>query len=402
MKLFKNVMMKQKAIIFIFLTFIFYILNPLLVHAATLNFSPSTVLRTVGSTFSVSVSISSANKAMNAASGIISFPKDQLEVTNISKTNSVMNLWVQEPTFSNTQGTVSFEGIALNPGFIGSRGVILTITFRTKSVGQAKIKFSSGSVLANDGVGTNILDGLGNATISIQAIPAPQDTIEIPKESKTTEMDISTPLEIPVITYYQEEVQSGDFIKIQGIANPGVDVKIRLLRTGEAIQQKTVRSIGSGNFVIILDSTSDPGVYTFTAQAIDEAGNTSNETSPFTIIVKQKWLNQLFESIQNYLSLTILLLLVLIGVIVSAVFLWYRLLFIIRRMKRESQEAEKMLEKSFNVLRKDIDTHIARLKAAKNKRKLTEEEILFLEQFEEELVEAKNILVKEVQDISHS
>ena len=349
---------------------------------------------------------------MNAASGVISFPTDKLGVVSVSKTNSVMNLWVQEPTFSNTRGTVNFEGIALNPGYTGSQGTIITITFRTKSAGQANIKFSSGSVLANDGVGTNILIGFSNANITIQPIPSPQDVInndkpelntaETPKDNDTVGIDSGAPLETPVITYYQEEVESGELIKIQGIANPGVDVAIHLLRAGESIQQKIVRSTGSGNFVIIIDPISQPGVYTFVAQATDEAGNISNETSPFTIVVNQKWLNRIIESIFNYLSLTMLLGLALIGVIISVVFLWYRLLSVVRRLRREGREAEKILEKSFNILRKDINEHVIRLKAVKSKRELTSEEIAFLEKFEEELTEAKDIITKEVEDISHS
>lgn len=81
--------------------------------------------------------------------------------------------------------------------------------------------------------------------------------------------------------------------------------------------------------------------------------------------------------------------------------MWYRFARVIRRLRREGREAEKMLEKSFNILRKDIDTHIARLKTAKDKRKLTTEEILFLEEFEKNLTEAEDIITKEMKDVSH-
>ena len=59
-----------------------------------------------------------------------------------------------------------------------------------------------------------------------------------------------------------------------------------------------------------------------------------------------------------------------------------------------------MLEKSFNLLRKDVHAHVMRLKAVKDKRKLTTEEILFLEEFEKNLKEAENIITKEIQDVS--
>ena len=71
-------------------------------EAATLSFSPSFGSHASGNTFSVGVFVSSADQAMNAASGAISFPADKLEVISLSKTGSIFTLWVQEPSFSNS------------------------------------------------------------------------------------------------------------------------------------------------------------------------------------------------------------------------------------------------------------------------------------------------------------
>jgi len=140
---------------------------PVAAEAATFYFSPSSGSHAVGTTFSVSIYVSSADQAMNAASGVISFPQDKLEATSLSKTGSIFTLWVQEPSFSNSAGTINFEGIVLNPGFTGAAGKIITINFRAKAAGSALVNFSSGSVLANDGKGTNILTSLGNAQFSL-------------------------------------------------------------------------------------------------------------------------------------------------------------------------------------------------------------------------------------------
>ncbi|MFH1346972.1 MAG: hypothetical protein ABIH10_01845 [Spirochaetota bacterium] len=143
--------------------------------AASLYFSPSSGEYAVSRNLSVDIYISSADQSMNAASGAITFPRDKLEVTSLSKSGSIFSLWVQEPLFSNSAGTVNFEGIVLNPGFTGAAGKIITINFRTKAAGAALIKFSSGSALANDGKGTNILTSLGDAQFSLggaaQTIP---------------------------------------------------------------------------------------------------------------------------------------------------------------------------------------------------------------------------------------
>ena len=115
-------------ILYIFILGLFFML-PTSVFAATLNFSPPSGSYNVGNTFSVNVNVDSSDQAMNAASGIVSFPWDKLEVVSISKTGSIFSLWPAEPSFSNSAGTVNFEGIVLNPGYTGPSGKILSITF---------------------------------------------------------------------------------------------------------------------------------------------------------------------------------------------------------------------------------------------------------------------------------
>jgi len=180
-KSFKNLVVWQKSHWLIFLFSIFYFLfSAPLVYAATLYFSPSSGTYTVGSTVSVSAYVSSVDQAINAASGVISFSKDKLEVVSLSKTGSVFSLWVQEPSFSNSAGTVNFEGILLNPGFTGTSGKLITVNFRIKAAGIAALNFSSGSVLANDGQGTNILTSLGNASFSLGGAGPAAPEAEIP------------------------------------------------------------------------------------------------------------------------------------------------------------------------------------------------------------------------------
>lgn len=153
------------------LVFIFVVLgaSAFRAEAASLYFSPSSGSYTVGSTLSTSIYVSSADQVMNAASGVISFPQDKLEITSLSKSGSIFTLWVQEPAFSNAAGTINFEGIVLNPGFTGATGKIITVNFKAKTAGNALLNFSSGSVLANDGKGTNILASLGNTSFSLNA-----------------------------------------------------------------------------------------------------------------------------------------------------------------------------------------------------------------------------------------
>ena len=142
---------------------------PSFAFAATLSMSPAYTSVAKGQTVTVNLLVSSTDQAMNASSGVISFPSDKLQVVSVGKSNSIVSFWIQEPSFSNGAGTVNFEGVIPNPGFTGSAGKILSITFRGVAEGTASVSYSTGSVLANDGQGTELLNGSSGSTITIQA-----------------------------------------------------------------------------------------------------------------------------------------------------------------------------------------------------------------------------------------
>ncbi len=147
--------------------------------ATTMYLSPATGSFAPNATFTVNVDISTTtDKPANAISGTVSFPKDLLEVTSTSTAGSIVTLWVANPTYSNTAGTVHFEGVIVNPGYNGSAGKIVSITFKAKASGSASVTFPSGSILANDGLGTNILTGFGSGkyTITGSEVPSPTPT----------------------------------------------------------------------------------------------------------------------------------------------------------------------------------------------------------------------------------
>lgn len=132
---------------------------------------------------------------MNAAQGVIRIPSDKLEVVSVTKDGSKITLWVQEPGYTNN--SVHFEGVILNPGYTGTSAKLLNITFKVKTSGTAALSFTSGSVLANDGSGTNILGGLGSASFTLGAAgeetpkpaPAPTGVPGAPVVSSTTHPD---------------------------------------------------------------------------------------------------------------------------------------------------------------------------------------------------------------------
>ncbi len=159
-----------KEIKFLFFLIVFgcaFLLGHELANAATLYFSPSSGNFTVGNIFTVSVLVNTQGKATNNAEAILNFPTDFLEVVSINKSGSIFSLWVEEPSFSNSAGTISLNGGLPTPGFNGSAGNIISIVFRAKRAGSASLVFSSAAVRANDGEGTNILTSSGNAQFNL-------------------------------------------------------------------------------------------------------------------------------------------------------------------------------------------------------------------------------------------
>ena len=148
-------------------------------EAATLSVSPGTGVYTSNSSFTVRVVVNSGGKPINAAEGTLSFNPNELSVVSVSRGTSIFNLWVAEPAFSNAAGTVSFSG-GVPSGFTGTAGTVMSVTFRAKGSGAAKVNFTSGSVLANDGMGTNVLSGMSGGTFTIEApssSPAPEQVV---------------------------------------------------------------------------------------------------------------------------------------------------------------------------------------------------------------------------------
>ncbi|MBI2046243.1 MAG: hypothetical protein HYT28_02390 [Parcubacteria group bacterium] len=147
--------------------FVFSFFGARTVNAATIYFSPSSGNFSVGNILTMSVLVNTQSKAINNSNAIINFPAGLLEVVSISKSGSIFSLWVEEPSFSNSAGTISFDGGLPTPGFNGTAGKIVNIVFRIRNAGTASLVFSSAAVRANDGYGTDILQTKANAQFNL-------------------------------------------------------------------------------------------------------------------------------------------------------------------------------------------------------------------------------------------
>jgi hypothetical protein len=147
----------------------------------------------------VRVVVDPGGSSVNAAEGTLSFNPRELSVVSVTRSNSIFNLWVEEPSYSNSAGTIAFSG-GVPSGYSGGRGTVMNVTFRAAGAGSARVSFTNGSVLANDGRGTNILTDMSGGTYTIQArsadpepevieYVAPANTPAAPKITSDTHAD---------------------------------------------------------------------------------------------------------------------------------------------------------------------------------------------------------------------
>jgi len=185
--------MSAKNFLFFTLIFFFLFFFSNTANSATLFLSPNSGTFNVGKTFSVSVKVDSGGGVgINAAEAVLSFDPAYLNVNTVSKSGSIFTLWPVEPTFSNSKGEVNFAGGSPTP-YTGSAGTIISITFVAKKEGTTEVKFKSGSVLAADGKGTNVLSSMGSATFVLTASEVTPPSEEKPVTGLPPKPEVSSP-----------------------------------------------------------------------------------------------------------------------------------------------------------------------------------------------------------------
>lgn len=143
-------------------------------YAADMALSPSTGTYSVGQTFTATVRVVPSGDNVNAVEAALKFDPAVLSVVNVSKDGSVFSLWTTEPTFSNSNGTITFGGGSPTP--FKSTSNIINVTFRTVTAGTGAVSFSEASVLAADGLGTDVFKNSSGATYTVTAATTPTPT----------------------------------------------------------------------------------------------------------------------------------------------------------------------------------------------------------------------------------
>ncbi len=222
-------------------------------HAATLHINSSSGTLSPGNIATLSVVLNAEGVSVNNAEAKIVFPTDLLEVISVSKSGSILSLWIEEPTYSNPAGIITFNGGIPTYGFAGSNGTVATFVVKAKKAGKADIIFADAAVRANDGFGTDVLTGKFGRTLSIIQSEEP-----VIKESVKTEpapviaaLRITSPTHPSQESWYKEKSPTFQWQIPAGVT--GVQTAIDKKSAGlprviytPAISEKTVENVEDG------------------------------------------------------------------------------------------------------------------------------------------------------------
>lgn len=143
---------------------------------ASLFLSPASGTYSVGQSFVVRVFVSSS-QAVNTFDVYIS--TNDLTVIGIDSGGSICSLYPSPP--SKTATTAHFQCGLPTPGYTGSNGYIGAVTVKGNFQGVATMSIdANSSVLANNGLGTNILVNRGGASFTIQPPPTSAPSVSSP------------------------------------------------------------------------------------------------------------------------------------------------------------------------------------------------------------------------------
>lgn len=296
---------------------LFFMMHTSAFASGSFVLSPSQKEVQLGKSFSVTVLAKSPVQAMNAVSGTLSIGGG-VSVTGISTQGGIVDFWTSEPRAVANQ--IRFEGVVLNPGYQGQSGRLFTITFTTRKEGIATFAFSDGALLANDGLGSNIIDSLPTLTVRITGSPVIDPSL-IPPTMASVPPSQTKVVALPVITEYSSTVTDKGVAFLKGKGEPNALTKlsfkdVSLKSLGEqfivALQTKKkkptealVKNDANGLFQYVSSENLVAGVYNVTPFLVDEDTQTQKPGFGVQVLVNNSKMVHWLVVLINILALLI-------------------------------------------------------------------------------------------------
>ena len=255
--------------------------------------SPDFGSYSIGQTFTVQVLADSGEQAINAAEADLTFNPEALEVESISTDGSILGSWPTPPAYSNTDGTIEFSGVTAEH-FTGTAGLLVTITFKALSNMQSDARLAAGAILAADDRESNIITSMRSGVYNIAPQEDPDgpaaaadasstdssdgsgdrmaDDIGADDASSTDGAQAAADTDVPdqsdsngpaapVLSNYQDQIQVGERIIVEGTAPASSTVSVYLQEGSDPAERTDLTSGSDGSFTFVSDTEAQEGVY---------------------------------------------------------------------------------------------------------------------------------------------
>lgn len=207
------------------------------------------------------------------------------------------------------------------------------------------------------------------------------------------------PIDPPIITDYPENLLPEDILALKGTSLPKATILIYVQKKGE---ESIVQSVGSdmnGNWSYVFDQPVEKGIYRVWARTIDYRGAQSLPSEKITIPVKKAALVRLGELLLDHLTVIISILTFLAIIFFGSLYFWRESRHFLKKLKKETKEAEETLHRAFNALREEAEEELKLLNKVKSIRELTREEEKIRKNLRKNLTIAEKYIEKEIRDI---
>jgi len=246
-RLFYAVRISTKLLLFVAISLLFVAISGLSVEAAQVYLLPQTADFGVDETFISELRLNTEGENLNAFDITILYPPDILEVVELIEGRSLINLWIERPSYSPEEGRIFLQGGRIG-GFSGE-GLLVKILFRGKETGDGLVTFAPSSLLLkHDGQGTPALGIFSAARYSLHERAAPR--IEITSESHP-DQDIWHQANVIDISWQSEEGLLYSYILSRDIIQNPDD------ETDEGVGSVVYTDPGDGVYYFSLKDSSD-------------------------------------------------------------------------------------------------------------------------------------------------
>lgn len=325
----------------------FIFLAPNLVLGASLYVTSDKTSYNVGDVFYVNLSVSS-KESLNAISSTLNIAKI-FKIESVSKSNSVLNFWVTEPSFDSVKNQVSLEGVSLTGTLSGN---VLNIKLKALSSGSGNITVASSEILANDGSGTNITEN--PKSLSINVTESKKPVIEDDKKEVVQEVVLPKYyLSKPEISFSSIDGNS----VIEGVsAYPRSDVVLTFISDKSSKIFISGITDGNGSFVINVPSVLKVGSYSVSATILDNNGKKTPPSDTLSVMLGGRFcdVTKICDIDAHYFVYSIIAIIILSAFSVSFLLFKYKDTYNLNKLKKEVDDTEDLIHKSFDDLKEDL------------------------------------------------